>query len=59
MSGVLVTGFEPFGGADSVERERPETIGGFVHLPEEMAAEQLARAGRIIVQACVPLRSSS
>lgn len=54
-----MTGFEPFGGADSVERERPETIGGFVHLPEEMAAEQLARAGRIIVQACVPLRSSS
>jgi pyroglutamyl-peptidase len=42
-----------------IERERPETIGGFVHLPADMEPEQLVRAGRVIVEVCAPLRSSS
>ena len=32
-----------------LERERPGTRGGFVHVPEEMAEEQLVRAGRIVL----------
>jgi pyroglutamyl-peptidase len=42
-----------------LERDRPETKGGFVHVPEDMPREALLRAGRVIVEACVPLRSSS
>ncbi|HXR11022.1 MAG TPA: hypothetical protein VN770_01900 [Gaiellaceae bacterium] len=42
-----------------LERERPGTSGGFVHVPEDMPSEELVRAARVIVAACVPLRSSS
>jgi pyroglutamyl-peptidase len=54
----------------ALEQERPQAIGGFVHvplLPEQalekdaasMPLETLVRAARVIVAACVPPRSSS
>lgn len=42
-----------------LERDRPGTRGGFVHVPEDMPEAALVRAGRVIVAACAPLRSSS
>jgi pyroglutamyl-peptidase len=42
-----------------IERERPETRGGFIHVPGNMPREQLIRAGRAIVATCVPRTSSS
>jgi pyroglutamyl-peptidase len=35
-----------------LEEERPETAGGFVHVPEEMQLDLLVRAARVIVAVC-------
>jgi len=43
-----------------LEEERPQTTGGFVHVPAEgLTPERLADAGRVIVEACAPLGSMS
>jgi pyroglutamyl-peptidase len=42
-----------------LEEERPGTAGGFVHVPQDAPVDLLVRAARVIVRACVPLRSSS
>jgi pyroglutamyl-peptidase len=41
-----------------LEQERPGTAGGFVHVPAEMPVEQLLRAAHVVVETCVPLRST-
>ena len=42
-----------------LERERPGTIGGFVHVPAAMSDDDAVRAARVIVQRCALLRSPS
>jgi len=42
-----------------LERERPGTVGGFVHVPAAMGDDDAVRAARVIVRQCSPRRSPS
>jgi pyroglutamyl-peptidase len=42
-----------------LEAERPQALGGFVHVPPDLPFETLVGAARVIVTTCAQLRSAS